>query len=70
MWDLKIKEVQTNIWHEVIYNNYTQEIVAVVDILNKEFVNKIIEDHNKTLSRWYKDGLKDGVEVARNSKNI
>ena len=69
MWEFRVKEIYKNVWHKVIYNNYTKENVVIVDNLNEEFIKNIIENHNNTLIKWYKDGLKDGVEIRKNQTN-
>lgn len=44
------------------------EIVELVDCLDKNFVKKIIDTHNKAIDRTMEIWVKEGVKIAKGYK--
>ena len=51
--------------HKLIVDD-NGKIIATVDILDKSFVDKIIEEHNESIINVYGKGAEAGASVIKN----
>lgn len=54
-------------YKRVIIQGY-DDIVEVVDCLDKGFVKRIIDEHNETIDKNSEKWIYEGIEIARNNK--
>lgn len=64
-WKTELKQIN-NQYHEVICDSENYDIIAIVDILKKDFVNNIVNRHNESI----KEAIREGVKIAKDSYEI
>ncbi|MBN3352057.1 hypothetical protein CF086_17315 [Clostridium botulinum] len=52
-------------YHKVIYDN---EIIAIVDEIDKEIISNIISKHNRCINKEFDKGLEYAIKIAKNIK--
>lgn len=71
MWKLDYL-IQGNCYVKAIVND-KKEIILIVDILSDQAIKNIIDTHNEALNKVivkeYEQGLREGMEMAKNNKN-
>ncbi len=66
-WQIKVVEIN-NEYHKVIYDPQTNNVVVIVDILSDEFIQCIIEYHDKGINKSFKDGMMEGIKIMKQIK--
>lgn len=61
-WNTKLRLIN-NQYHEVIADSENYDIIAIVDILKKDFVSNIVDRHNSSI----KEATREGVKIAKDS---
>lgn len=67
-WSYEVIEVN-NEYHKVIYNSKLKEIIAIVDNLDKDFVQIIIDKHNESIDVEFEKGIYEGIDIAKTLSN-
>ena len=61
-WSYKVKKINDE-FHAVIFDDELNEIVITVDNLSCEFIDNLVQSHNKSITETYKDGIAEGKEI-------
>lgn len=70
-WKTELKQIN-NHYHEVICDSENNDIIAIVDILKKDFVNNVVNRHNTSIKEAVREGVKitkDSYETVNNNNN-
>ena len=67
-WSYEVKQINgMGEYHKVIVDG-NDKIILKVDILDKYFINKIIEEHNKAVEDEFERGIIVGTDVLKKLK--
>lgn len=63
-WYVKVLEIEyQGRWAKCIMEG--NEIIMEVEMFDSNFIDRLVEHQNETVSDAYKEGMYDGVEIAR-----
>lgn len=69
-WHTKLRLIN-NQYHEVIADSENYDIIAIVDVLKKDFVSNIVDKHNKGVQESIRESIKiakESYETVNNNK--
>ena len=67
-WSYEIKQINGMGEYQKVIVDGNDKIILKVDILDKYFINKIIEEHNKAVEDEFERGIIAGTDVLKKLK--
>lgn len=72
MWEIKVKQ-DNNTYEKVMIDEDTKEIILheqEIEVLSEAFLNKLINAHDEDISKAFREGMKEGIQMAKDTYKI